>query len=67
MSRQRHLGPTQKIEVAFHYHFNDIPQHVLAAIYRVNQGRIAEALKCVNDAVGVGLYKTNRRITLSKF
>lgn len=43
----------QKISAAWAYHVKGVDQHTLAALYSVNQGRIAEACKAVKDALSV--------------
>ena len=40
----------QKITAAWAYHVKGVDQHTLAALYGVNQGRIAEACKAVDNA-----------------
>jgi len=40
----------QKITAAWAYHVKGVDQHTLAAIYGVNQGRIAEACRAVENA-----------------
>ena len=39
------LTPDQKMTAAWAYHVKGVDQHTLAAIYGVNQGRVAEACK----------------------
>jgi len=41
----------QKISAAWAYHVKGVDQHTLAALYSVNQGRIAEACKAVKEAL----------------
>jgi hypothetical protein len=41
----------QKIAAAWAYHVKGVDQHTLAALYSVNQGRIAEACKAVEVAL----------------
>ena len=41
----------QKITAAWAYHVKGVDQHTLAALYGVNQGRIAEACKAVENAL----------------
>lgn len=41
----------QKISAAWAYHVKGVDQHTLAALYSVNQGRIAEACKAVELAL----------------
>jgi hypothetical protein len=41
----------QKVTAAWAYHVKGVDQHTLAAVYGVNQGRIAEACKSVENAL----------------
>jgi hypothetical protein len=41
----------QKITAAWAYHVKGVDQHTLAALYGVNQGRIAEACKAIVNAL----------------
>ena len=41
----------QKVTAAWAYHVKGVDQHTLAALYGVNQGRIAEACKAVENAI----------------
>jgi hypothetical protein len=41
----------QKITAAWAYHVKGVDQHTLAALYGVNQGRIAEACKAVELSI----------------
>lgn len=45
------LTPDQKMTAAWAYHVKGVDQHTLAAIYGVNQGRVAEACKAVAIAI----------------
>jgi len=45
------LTPDQKMTAAWAYHVKGVDQHTLAAIYGVNQGRVAEACKAVSIAI----------------
>jgi hypothetical protein len=48
---QSSLTFEQKITAAWAYHVKGVDQHTLAAIYGVNQGRVAEACKAVAIAI----------------
>jgi len=41
----------QKITAAWAYHVKGVDQHTLASIYGVNQGRIAEACKAIEQSI----------------
>lgn len=45
------LTPREKLKVAYAYEIMGIAQHDLAALFEVNQGRVAEAIKAVMAAV----------------
>lgn len=50
-SSPKGLTPDQKMTAAWAYHVKGVDQHTLAAIYGVNQGRVAEACKAVAIAI----------------
>ena len=45
------LSSEEKIEVAYWHIVRGYPQHDLAAMFRINAGRISEAISTVRDAV----------------
>lgn len=45
------LTPREKLKVAYAYEIMGIAQHDLAALFEVNQGRVAEAIKAVMAAI----------------
>lgn len=45
------LTPREKLKVAYAYVIMGISQHDLAALFEVNQGRVAEAVRDVMDAI----------------
>lgn len=47
------LTPREKIKVAYAYEIMGISQHDLAALFEVNQGRVAEAIRAIQYAAGV--------------
>lgn len=49
--KKTELTPAEKIRVAMGYEVYGIDQHVLAALFAVNPGRIAEAISNVRNAI----------------
>jgi hypothetical protein len=49
---KNNLTHDEKLRAAYAYLINDVPQHHIAALYGVNQGRISEAVAMVSKAVG---------------
>ena len=47
------LTPEEKIKAAYLYEVRGIEQHLLADVFGVNAGRIADAVKTVRAAVGM--------------
>jgi hypothetical protein len=50
---KKSLTPEEKLTVAYVYLIHHVDQHVLAMIYGVNAGRIAEAVSLVRNCVGI--------------
>ena len=46
------LTHDEKLRAAYAHLINDVPQHHIAALYGVNQGRISEAVTLVSKALG---------------
>ena len=47
------LTPKEKLKAAYFYEIRGVAQHVLADMFEVNPGRIAEALEQVRKAIGL--------------
>jgi len=47
------LTPLEKLKAAYFYEVRGVAQHVLADMFEVNAGRIAEAITDVRKAVGL--------------
>ena len=47
------LTPEEKIVAAYMYHWRGVDQHVIADFFRVNHGRVNEAIMEVRKAVGL--------------
>lgn len=47
------LTPEEKLKAAYLYEVRGVEQHLLADIFGVNAGRIADAVKSVRKAVGM--------------
>jgi hypothetical protein len=47
------LAPKDKLRVAFMHIIGGVEQHILAAGFNVNPGRVAEAVTAVRDALGI--------------
>jgi hypothetical protein len=47
------LDPLEKLKAAYAYEILGVEQHVIAALYGINSGRIAEAIAEVRKAVGI--------------
>ena len=48
------LTPREKLKVAYFHEIEGINQHVLAALFEVNIGRINEAILPIRRAAGLG-------------
>ena len=48
-----HLTPTEKLSAAYFHLVMGVDQHQIAAMYRVNQGRVSEAVSAARTALGV--------------
>jgi len=46
------LTPREKIKAAYAYEIMGIAQHDIAALFEVNQGRVADAIKAILHAAG---------------
>ena len=46
------LTPREKLKVAYFYFIRGVAQHVLADMFEVNAGRVAEAITAVRQAIG---------------
>ena len=51
MKPKTKLTANEKIEVTYWHLVRGYPQHDLAAMYKVNAGRVAEAITAIRDAV----------------
>jgi len=51
------LTHDEKLRAAYAHLINDVPQHHIAALYGVNQGRVSEAVAMVSKAVGFPVKK----------
>jgi hypothetical protein len=49
------LTPEEKIKAAYLHEIMGVDQHILAAAYGVNPGRVAEAIKTVRSAIGMNI------------
>lgn len=47
------LTPREKIKAAYAYEIMGIAQHDIAALFEVNQGRVADAIKAILYAAGI--------------
>ena len=56
------LTPREKLKVAYFHDVRGVAQHVLADMFEVNSGRIAEAIAKVREATG---WKWAQRMTTS--
>lgn len=52
MTNKSDLTHDEKLRAAYAYLINNVPQHHIAALYGVNQGRISEAVALVAKALG---------------
>jgi hypothetical protein len=50
---KKSLTPEEKLTVAYAHIVHGVKQHVLAMIYGVNSGRIAEAVIAVREGLGM--------------
>jgi hypothetical protein len=46
------LTHDEKLRAAYAYLINEVPQHHIAALYGVNQGRVSEAVSLVAKSIG---------------
>lgn len=46
------LTPVEKLKAAYAYEVLGVEQHIIAALYGINAGRIAEAIAEVRKALG---------------
>lgn len=53
ISSKQHLTPDEKLEVAYWHLLRGYPQHDLAAMYHVNQGRVSDAITSIRECVGM--------------
>lgn len=49
----RCLTPEEKLKAAYFHYVIGLDQHIIAAMFVVNPGRVAEAVKAVKQAVGM--------------
>lgn len=49
----RNLTPEEKLKAAYFYYVMGLDQHIIAAMFLVNPGRVAEAVKAVKTAIGM--------------
>jgi hypothetical protein len=47
------LSPQERLKAAYAHEVLGVDQHVIAALYGVNPGRVAEAVADVRKAVGI--------------
>lgn len=47
------LDPIEKLKAAYAYEVLGVEQHVIAALYGINAGRVAEAIAEVRKAIGI--------------
>jgi hypothetical protein len=47
------LEPDEKLKAAYAHEILGVEQHVIAALYGINSGRVAEAVAEVRKAVGI--------------
>ena len=45
------LTPEQKLRAAVAHILDDVPQHIIASLFGVNQGRVNEAVAAVREAL----------------
>lgn len=51
------LTHDEKLRAAYAHLINDVPQHHIAALYGVNQGRVSEAVTLVSKALNFPVKK----------
>lgn len=51
------LDPQEKLKAAYAYEILGVEQHVIAALYGINPGRVAEAISAVRTAVGIPTHR----------
>lgn len=47
------LTPREKLKVAYFYEIRGVTMHVLADMFEVNSGRVAEAITEIRKAIGL--------------
>jgi hypothetical protein len=55
------LTHDEKLRAAYAHLINDVPQHHIAALYGVNQGRVSEAVTLVSKALGFPVKKDSEK------
>lgn len=53
MKKKTALTPEEKLRAAYAHLINGVDQHVIASLFAVNSGRVAEAIADVRKAVGL--------------
>ena len=48
------LTPEEKLRAAYAHLISGVDQHVIAALFNVNAGRVSEAISAVRLAIGMG-------------